>query len=98
MLCGDKIYNRTSEGGVMIDHSGAPRHALHSDRLAFKHPFSGEQMQFTMPMPRDLASWFARLQKSANSAEVKLAVDATPANLQLTELKRTQLNSNDEEE
>ena len=98
MLCGDKIYNRTSEGGVMIDHSGAPRHALHSDRLAFKHPFSGEKMQFTMPMPRDLASWFARLQKAANSAEVNLAVDAIPAKLQLAELQRKQLNSNDEEE
>ena len=63
MLCGDKIYNRTSDGTVMSDRSGAPRHALHSDRLAFKHPFSGEEMEFHMPMPRDLASWFTKLKK-----------------------------------
>jgi len=88
MLCGDKIYNRTSDGVVMIDRSGAPRHALHSDRLAFKHPFSGEKMQFNMPIPRDLASWFVRIQKAASADQ--LTTDA--------EKSSTELNSQDEEE
>jgi 23S rRNA pseudouridine1911/1915/1917 synthase len=88
MLCGDKIYNRTSDGRIMIDRSGAPRHALHSDRLAFKHPFSGETMQFNMPMPRDLASWLARLQKAVTVAEVTTTSADSP----------TELNSQDEEE
>ncbi|MDX1927877.1 MAG: RluA family pseudouridine synthase [Pirellulaceae bacterium] len=69
MLCGDKIYNRTADGTVMNDRSGAPRHALHSDRLAFKHPFTGEKMQFNMPMPRDLASWLNRIQKAASESQ-----------------------------
>jgi 23S rRNA pseudouridine1911/1915/1917 synthase len=67
MLCGDKIYNRTSDGKVMIDRSGAPRHALHSDRLAFKHPITGEAMEFLMPMPKDLATWLANLKGSKSN-------------------------------
>ena len=66
MLCGDKIYNRSADGKLMIDRSRAPRQALHSDRLAFKHPFTGEELEFHMPMPRDLASWYAKLLQSAS--------------------------------
>jgi 23S rRNA pseudouridine1911/1915/1917 synthase len=88
MLCGDKIYNRTSDGRIMIDRSGAPRHALHSDRLAFKHPFSGEAMQFNMSMPRDLASWLARIQTAASATEKATAADSSA----------TELSSHDEEE
>lgn len=83
MLCGDKIYNRTSSGVVMIDSSGAPRHALHSDRLAFKHPFSGENMQFNMPMPRDLAIWLARLQKATSANEASFAIESSATELNL---------------
>jgi hypothetical protein len=45
-------------------------------------------MQFNMPMPRDLASWFARIQKAANPAQVTTNADEPPA----------ELNSHDEEE
>lgn len=83
MLCGDKIYNRTSSGVVMVDSSGAPRHALHSDRLAFKHPFSGENMQFNMPMPRDLAIWLARLQKATSANEASFAIESSATELNL---------------
>ena len=93
MLCGDKIYNRAADGSVMIDSSGAPRHALHSDRLAFKHPFSGENMQFNMPMPRDLASWLARLQKATSANEASFATETSS-----TETSSTELNPFDEEE
>ena len=88
MLCGDKIYNRAADSVMMIDSSGAPRHALHSDRLAFKHPFSGEKMQFNMPLPRDLASWLARLQNATSANEANFA----------TETSSTELNPFDEEE
>ncbi len=67
MLCGDKIYNRTFDGKVLVDHSGAPRHALHSDRLAFKHPVTGEMLEFRMPMPKDLSKWLAALREDASS-------------------------------
>lgn len=68
MLCGERIYNRSAGGTVMIDSSDAPRHALHSDRLALKHPITGEDLEFTMPMPRDLATWFTKLKKRLNDS------------------------------
>jgi len=61
MLCGDKVYNTTTEGQKVRDQSGAPRHALHSDRLTFTHPFTGLHTQFEMPLPRDLAAWLKKL-------------------------------------
>ncbi len=104
MLCGDKIYNRTSEGVVMSDRSGAPRHALHSDRLVFKHPFSGERMEFHMPMPRDLATWYTRLQDSAtkhesNSTKASIADASTSDDVERSSSAYSaELNSHDEEE
>lgn len=61
MLCGDKIYNRDSHGQALVDPSHAPRHALHSDKLIFTHPLTGEQHAFSMPFPRDLAHWLKNL-------------------------------------
>jgi 23S rRNA pseudouridine1911/1915/1917 synthase len=31
------------------------RQALHSSRLSFVHPFTGEKLDFTSPLPEDLA-------------------------------------------
>ncbi len=61
MLCGDKIYFRNAQGGVTLDPSGAPRHALHSDRLSFTHPITGKQLDFTMALPNDLSKWLKQL-------------------------------------
>lgn len=45
-LAGDPVYGR----------GGAPgRPALHSCRLAMTHPFTGEKLVFTAPLPDDLA-------------------------------------------
>lgn len=56
-LCGEPLYNRDADGKPMPDHSGAPRQALHSDRLIFTHPITGQHLKFEMPWPKDLASW-----------------------------------------
>jgi 23S rRNA pseudouridine1911/1915/1917 synthase len=64
MLCGDKIYSRDAHGNVVEDPSSAPRHALHSDRLTFTHPFTGQHLKFQMRMPPDLATWLKRLRGS----------------------------------
>jgi 23S rRNA pseudouridine1911/1915/1917 synthase len=64
MLCGDKIYARDAQGNVTEDRSGAPRHALHSDRLTFTHPMTGQHLKFEMPMPPDLATWLQALRRS----------------------------------
>lgn len=61
MLCGDKIYYRQADGNLTQDPSGAPRHALHSDRLSFTHPFTGQQLKLEMALPRDLAIWLDKL-------------------------------------
>lgn len=47
-LIGDYLYNPD------MRHIG--RQALHSYRLAFRHPVTGEMMSFTAPLPDDMAS------------------------------------------
>ncbi|MCA9134291.1 MAG: hypothetical protein KDA45_14080, partial [Planctomycetales bacterium] len=64
MLCGDKIYFRDATGSTTSDPSGAPRHALHSDRLTFTHPITGQHLQLKMPLPPDLARWLKKLRQA----------------------------------
>lgn len=45
-LVGDYLYNPDME---YID-----RQALHSHRLSFTHPVTGEKMEFTAPLPTDM--------------------------------------------
>ncbi|HJA66147.1 MAG TPA: RluA family pseudouridine synthase [Candidatus Mediterraneibacter cottocaccae] len=45
-LTGDYLYNP--------DMEYISRQALHSYRLSFRHPITGEQMEFTAPMPEDM--------------------------------------------
>lgn len=60
-LCGEKVYNQPLFGRVLIDHSGAPRIALHAAELGFEHPITEEVMRFEMPLPSDLEEFLARL-------------------------------------
>ena len=41
--------------------AGAPRLALHAWRLAFRHPASGERVEFRAPFAPDLAAWWSAL-------------------------------------
>lgn len=68
-LCGDKLYLRMHNGQSMFDSSGAPRQALHAERLAFTHPLTSERLEFHMPLPVDLKRWLTR----ARSETAKLA-------------------------
>lgn len=47
-LVGDYLYNP--------DMASIKRQALHSYRLTFRHPISGETMDFTAPLPDDMAA------------------------------------------
>ena len=52
-LVGDYLYNpeaSPSRPGVIT------RQALHSHFLSFTHPMTGERMEFTAPLPEDMAS------------------------------------------
>lgn len=48
-LIGDTLYN--PETTLM------KRQALHSSHLAFTHPITGEWMEFSSPLPPDMAKW-----------------------------------------
>ncbi len=52
-LVGDALY-----GGSM---KLFPRQALHGYRLEFAHPWSGEAMLLTVPMPEDMAALWSKL-------------------------------------
>jgi 23S rRNA pseudouridine1911/1915/1917 synthase len=48
-----------AENRILID-----RQALHAARLAFRHPQSGEPMQFEAPLPADMRETLAELERS----------------------------------
>lgn len=60
-LCGETVYVLDVHGKRLTDQSGAPRQALHSDRLAFEHPITKEVLKFNMPWPADIADWIRSL-------------------------------------
>ena len=66
MLCGDSIYNRSLNGVPTLDSSNAPRQALHSATLEFKHPLTEEPLAFRMPWPADLFKWLKDLRSQAS--------------------------------
>ena len=47
-LTGDFLYGTE-------DHDLIPRPALHSAFLSFRHPVSGEKLNFSLPLPGDMA-------------------------------------------
>lgn len=53
-LIGDFLYHETS--------SELPRQALHSHKLEFIHPVTKQPMQFTAPLPKDMADFWNNLQ------------------------------------
>ena len=46
-LTGDFLYGTE-------DHTLIPRPALHSAFLSFRHPITGERLEFTLPLPEDM--------------------------------------------
>ncbi len=73
-LVGDKLY-----GGRLTLPRGAseelkealrafPRQALHAARLALQHPVSGEELEFSAPLPADLNELLAVLERDAAAA------------------------------
>jgi 23S rRNA pseudouridine1911/1915/1917 synthase len=67
-VCGDKVYCLRGDGSMKIDHSGAPRLALHAALLGFRHPVTGKAMEWEMPLPADLLALIERL-RGSNSRE-----------------------------
>lgn len=72
-IIGDKLYGTDAafflrslqdlvsvevEPGMMIQ-----RHALHAYKLGFRHPVTGEPMEFTQPLPKELGDFLAKVRK-----------------------------------
>jgi 23S rRNA pseudouridine1911/1915/1917 synthase len=62
-VCGDKVYHHRPGGGVGPDDTGAARLALHAAELGFRHPVTGEELHWEMPLPADLEEFMARLRQ-----------------------------------
>ena len=64
-LCGERVYDRPPHGRPVPDCSGAKRIALHAATLGFDHPATGERMQWTSPLPADMAELYRMLRRRA---------------------------------
>lgn len=53
-VLGDKTYGRKTEIEINKRKLPIPRQMLHAEILGFKHPVSGEYMEFSSPMPGDM--------------------------------------------
>ncbi|HYE19153.1 MAG TPA: RluA family pseudouridine synthase [Tepidisphaeraceae bacterium] len=60
-LCGERVYTHGAGEAPRVDGSGAPRQALHAFRLGFRHPATGERVEFERGWAEDLAGWLGRL-------------------------------------
>lgn len=60
-IVGDKVYGRRT------DDLGLGRQFLHSWRLEFDHPLSGEHLSFEAALPGELVSFLDSLRREANS-------------------------------
>jgi 23S rRNA pseudouridine1911/1915/1917 synthase len=59
-VCGDPQYGTAGEYGL-------ERQFLHAARLAFPHPVTGEAVDFTSPLPEDLAGALARAETGGSA-------------------------------
>ena len=59
-VCGEKVYS-APRGSEVVDRSQAVRVALHAADLGFVHPVTGEDLQFTSPLPADIVRLIKRL-------------------------------------
>ena len=78
-LAGDELYGGSAQarGG----EGSLARQALHAFRLAFVHPFTGEQLAFASPLPADLVHGLSAwgLRYNLASALAPAAMPAGPA-------------------
>lgn len=60
-ILGDPVY------GVIIPEVPLRRQFLHANQLSFNHPFTGDSLTFTSPLPPDLARAQARIGPSSRA-------------------------------
>ena len=50
----DRLYRARRKLELPRDAPAMPRHALHAQRLGFRHPTTGEELAFEAPLPADM--------------------------------------------
>ena len=65
-VVGDPVYgrprfDRVGDAALRKRLDEFPRQALHAERVAFRHPESGEPIEITAPIPPDLSELFAAI-------------------------------------
>lgn len=63
-VCGDKEYRGPLGQKPILDHSRAPRLALHAAELGFEHPLTGESLHFESRLPRDLSDFLRQIRRA----------------------------------
>jgi len=53
-VLGDRTYGRKTELEIRKRKVSFPRQMLHAEMLGFRHPASGEYMEFSSPLPEDM--------------------------------------------
>ncbi|WBU59405.1 RluA family pseudouridine synthase [Paracoccus albus] len=72
-LIGDPVYGGSrkasakSLGAAAVAVQAFPRQALHAARLGFRHPVTGEQLEFTSPLPADMQDLLTSLRGTGGS-------------------------------
>lgn len=56
-ILGDSTYGNTK----MNDKNNIPRQLLHAYQLSLSHPITGEPLQLTAPLPKDLSLWAQKI-------------------------------------
>lgn len=54
-------YDRIKDPDLRKTLAGFPRQALHSERIAFRHPATNEPVEIAAPLPADLADLLSRI-------------------------------------
>jgi len=70
-LCGERIYDRPLHGRPLLDSSSARRIMLHAATLGFAHPGTGQRMDWTSPLPADMADLLQRLRQRGCGADAR---------------------------
>jgi 23S rRNA pseudouridine1911/1915/1917 synthase len=57
-----RFYERRNLSPEALATLILPRHALHAHRLAFEHPVTGARLEYSSPLPEDLAEFLSKNQ------------------------------------
>jgi 23S rRNA pseudouridine1911/1915/1917 synthase len=63
-LIGDQTYGRGRSVGLPEAARAFPRQALHANLIGFAHPLSGKYLEFSSPLPADIAELIATLERA----------------------------------